>query len=60
MSKINEVWHGVKTRICPAADFMYWYEVMKELEYWDPCAGQVCVAKLVMQDDGEMAVEVIR
>ena len=60
MSKVNEVWHGVRTRLCPAAEFLYWFEVMEELEYWDPGAGCARIAKLVVQDDGKLAVEVGR
>lgn len=60
MSKVNEVWHGVKTKLCPSAQFLYWYELLEELEYFDLRAGCVRIAKLVMQDDGKMKVEVIR
>lgn len=60
MSKVNEVWHGVRTRLCPDAEFLYWFEVMEELGYWDPDEGCARIAKLVVQDDGQMVVEVIR
>lgn len=60
MSKVNEVWHGVKTELCPSAQFLYWYELLEELEYFDLRAGRVRIAKLVTQDDGKMKVEVVR
>ena len=57
MSKVNEVWSGV-CMLVPYAQFMYWSELRKSLQFFDPDNNVVMWGKLMVQNDGSMQVEV--
>lgn len=59
MCKVNDVWLGVR-ELYPNAQFLYWFDLLEQLEFWDPGAGCARIAHLVVQDDGKMAVEIRR